>query len=259
MHCDKKRETNKPFILTTGGKGGIGSVVLQKLLEAGYAPIDLDLYTGKCCPCGYEKHFCDLTREENIKAVAAELEGKEVRLVGLIHMAGMPGKTVGLPFTRIDPEDFDRCFALHNKAFFLLLKYFSPFFEPKGASVVALSSIAAVKNGESLLPYAASKAALNTMVQCFARELAPMIRVNAVAPGFVWTPLWEDLAALYLGENPKNLSGRELFDTVVERKSLLKKAQEAEDIASQILFLLGEQSRAITGQILYVDGGASVV
>ena len=49
MSCDKNKQTDKPLILTTGGKGGIVSVVLETLMASGYALMDLEIYTGKCC------------------------------------------------------------------------------------------------------------------------------------------------------------------------------------------------------------------
>jgi NAD(P)-dependent dehydrogenase (short-subunit alcohol dehydrogenase family) len=252
---------NKQWILVTGGKGEIGEGIIRALNENGYSTIDLSRSTEEDTEKNGNWYFqCDITDENQLKKSAEKLGEKEIVLSGLVHNAGVPGNSVGLPFTNIDIEDFDLCFNVHNKGFFLLLKHFLPFFSPDGASVVAMSSIAAVKNGESILPYAASKAALNTMIECFARELAPKkIRVNGVAPGFVWSPLWEKLAHNYMKNMNTEMTPENFFEKVVEKRTLFHKPQTAREIAEQVWFLISPQSSAMTGKILYADGGASIL
>lgn len=112
------------------------------------------------------------------------------------------------------------------------------------AAVVFTSSVAGVTGNGSSVAYSASKAALNTMALSLARGLAPKIRVNAIAPGFIDTPWFDKLG-------PHRDRIREL---VVERTPL-KVASQPEDIAGTALFLASEAACRVTGETLIADAG----
>ncbi|MCT2400193.1 SDR family NAD(P)-dependent oxidoreductase [Novosphingobium mangrovi (ex Huang et al. 2023)] len=112
------------------------------------------------------------------------------------------------------------------------------------AAIVATSSVAGVTGNGSSIAYSASKAALNTMVLSLARGLAPKIRINSVAPGFMDT-VWFDK----LGPHRDRIR-----ESVIER-TLLKVASTPEDIAGTALFLGSEAACRVTGETLIADAG----
>ena len=116
------------------------------------------------------------------------------------------------------------------------------------ASVVNISSNSAIKGYAFNSIYAASKAAVNNLTQSIAKEIARNhIRVNAVSPGTINTPGVRE----YFKAEPK-------AKEMLERSSLLRRIGEAEEVGELVAFLLSDRSSFITGQIISVDGGASI-
>lgn len=116
--------------------------------------------------------------------------------------------------------------------------------EAGGGAIVNVSSVAGIAGVGSSIPYCASKAALNNLTVTLARALAPKIRVNAVAPGFI-TGRWLQggLGAAY-----------DVLKQSIESRAPLRRVCDPEDVADAILSLvLGPQ--LVTGQVLVVDGG----
>jgi 3-oxoacyl-[acyl-carrier protein] reductase len=116
-----------------------------------------------------------------------------------------------------------------------------------GAEIVNVGSIAGLKATGSCIPYAASKAALHNLTLALARTLAPLIRVNAVAPGFITGRWLQD----GLGE------GYEATKAAFEKAMPLEAVCDPEDVAEAIVSLV-EGSDLVTGQILACDGGMSI-
>ncbi len=91
-----------------------------------------------------------------------------------------------------------------------------------------------------------------------AKEMAPyFVNVNAVCPGVIWTPMWDDLGRLYAEKFPEfqGMSPRQVFDEFVRRQPL-QREQTPEDIGRAAVFLVSEDARNLTGQALLVDGGS---
>ena len=137
-------------------------------------------------------------------------------------------------------EVWREIFDVNLKGAFQCIRAATELLKARRGSVVNVTSVAGLQGHGSSIPYAASKAALNTMTKSLARVLAPEVRVNAVAPGPVMTR-W--------------LVGRE---ELVERSlahTPLGRAALPEDIADAVVFLSSDASRFITGAGLPVDGG----
>ena len=126
----------------------------------------------------------------------------------------------------------------------------------EGGSIVNIASIAGEGGRPLFLPYAASKAAVINMTQSTSLELAKYnIRVNAVSPGTIDTPMWEDIAYKLAKLEKRDVSS--IINTWT-KKIPLKRLAKPEDIANAILFLCSDKAAYITGQALNVCGGLSI-
>jgi 3-oxoacyl-[acyl-carrier protein] reductase len=152
----------------------------------------------------------------------------------------------------LSAEDFHRLYGVNTIGPFQMIRATRSLLEAaaraaeRASSVVNVSSGSAFNGSGSSIAYAASKAALNTMTLSLARSLAPLIRVNAICPGYMDTPWWV-----------KGV-GQEAADRlreVVRAGVPLRVASTSEDIAEAVIFLAGPASRHMTGAIIPVDAG----
>lgn len=141
---------------------------------------------------------------------------------------------------------WDRIFAVNVRAPFQCVRAARPHLEASGkGQVINVSSIAGLSGKGSSIPYCASKAAVINLTQSLARALAPQIRVNAVAPGFIDSQWTRD----GLGEGYAAAEGAQ------RQGAAMGEVARPEDVAEAIVSLL-QGSRLVTGQTLVVDGGA---
>ena len=167
------------------------------------------------------------------------------RLDVLVNSAG---QTVFVPHTNLDAiqlDDWTRVLGVNLIGPFQLARAARAPMEASGAgAIVNVSSVAGIAGIGSSIPYCASKAGLNILTMILARTLAPKIRVNAVAPGFI-TGRWlaGGLGAAY-----------EPVKRAMEQRAPLGRVCEPEDVAAAILSLI-DGSELVTGQVLTVDGG----
>jgi len=148
-------------------------------------------------------------------------------------------------FETMTVKDFDSLFAVNVRAPFFLLQQLLPIMGD-GGSVVFLSSLGARAAVGTLAAYASTKGAINTLVKYFAAALGPRgIRVNAVAPGVIDTDM---------SNFTKTEDGRK---TVMGMQSL-KRIGQPGDVASVVAFLVSDEARWITGDIVAVDGGSKL-
>ena len=163
------------------------------------------------------------------------------RLDGMVYC---PGSIRLRPFRALKPEDFLADYQINVLGAVRVLQACLPALKKAGGASVVFFSTVAVQTG---MPFHASiasaKGALEGLTRALAAELAPGIRVNAVAPSLTDTPL----AAGLLGSEDKRRAA--------DDRHPLKRIGRPEDIAAAALYLLGEDSTWVTGQILHVDGG----
>jgi NAD(P)-dependent dehydrogenase (short-subunit alcohol dehydrogenase family) len=188
----------------------------------------------------------DVRESETAQALVDAAQTQFGRIDALVNAAGI---AKNLPLLEIDLETWNNLFALHTTATFLCCQAAAKAMvkQGEGGSLVNLSSMAASMAMFTTGAYGAAKAAVSSLTRTFAVELAPHgIRANAVAPGPVGT---EQLRCAY---GPAGYADR-------GRSIPMNRLAEPEEVAHLIAFLLSEEARYITGQVLTIDGGASAV
>ena len=138
-------------------------------------------------------------------------------------------------------------FEINAFGAFKVIQAYLPLLKKERSSIVLLSSIAASKGFPFHCSIGCAKAAVEGLVKSLAAELAPSIRVNAVAPSITSTPLASQI-----------LNQKEKIDALA-KKHPLHSIGSVDNISSVVCFLLSEESNWITGQIIHVDGGYSTL
>jgi 3-oxoacyl-[acyl-carrier protein] reductase len=183
----------------------------------------------------------DVGDDRQVRAMVAATIAELGRLDVVVNNAGV---TAFIPHAHLEgvaEADWERILGVNLKGPFYVIRAALPALRAGSGSIVNLSSIAGVHGIGSSIPYCASKAALNIMTVALARALAPEVRVNAVAPGFIDTRWWK---------------GREGYDTIKQLATdhtPLKRICQPEDVARVVVDLA--TADLVTGQVLVVDGG----
>jgi NAD(P)-dependent dehydrogenase (short-subunit alcohol dehydrogenase family) len=241
---------NNKIYLVTGGTTGIGAATVTALARAGATVIA----TGRnprtlerareSLPQNTELIASDAGDVDEIKKLVAHIKDKHGRLDGVVLNAGVAPI---MPLEAWDEATFDSLFAVNVKGPFFLLQQLSPLLS-EGASVVFNTSVVHDFGLAGAAPYGATKGALRSLIRSLSVELAPRgIRVNAVAPGPIETPIYGKV-----GMPQQELDG---FQQHMASRIPLGRFGAASDIASAFSFLLSPGADFITGEELNVDGG----
>jgi len=166
------------------------------------------------------------------------------RLDGIIINAGILG--LG-KITDISINDWQHTFDTNFNSFFYLSKYAIPHIIKQKGVIIANASIAAFKSFPNHPAYCASKAAMVSLVKQMALDYSPYIRVNAICPGPVDTPLIWDSAKAF--DQPQEVVN------AVKESTPLQRLGSPEDIAEVAVFLASEKSSWMTGSAITIDGG----
>ena len=156
-------------------------------------------------------------------------------------------------------EDWDQTIEVNLKSAYLCCRAAAKAMIPrKQGRMINMSSVSG-RQGEQLLgAYCAAKFGVIGLTQTLAKELARHdITVNAVCPGYVFTPGWEKLAQAVKDVQPvyANMSLEEIFEARVKAVTPLRRPQSAEEIAGLVAYLASHDARSITGQAISIDGG----
>jgi NAD(P)-dependent dehydrogenase (short-subunit alcohol dehydrogenase family) len=187
----------------------------------------------------------DVTREEDIVAAVDRAVSEFGQLDCLINNAGIVGATGSI--RAIGAQEWSATLAVLVNSVFFGMKHAARVMVPRGSgTILSTSSVAGLAGGFGQHAYTAAKHAVTGLTRSVASELAPSgIRVNAVAPGGVPTPMTAHLRGVEV----------EAIRESAAAMSPMGRAIEAEDIAAAFLFLASDEARNVTGQILAVDGG----
>lgn len=238
--------TDGNVVLVTGAAGGIGSAVAQRFAEGGWRVAATDLRA----PVAEYAFAGDLTQVDECRHLVDEVVAATGRLDCLVNTAGV--WTEG-PVELTEEAAFDRCLDVNLKGLFFTIAAAVPHLVESAGSIVNLSSDAGLRGNTGAAVYCASKGAVSNLTRALALELAPKnVRVNAVCPGDVDTPMLAGQAREYGAGDPEGyLQG--LLGLYPQGKSA-RFVQPAE-VAELIWYLAQPQAAPITGANLTIDFG----
>lgn len=227
--------------LVTGASRGIGHQTMRTLREAGAHCIGVARSTAAAPITDSEYITADVSLEMDIDRVVDTIQSEYGALDVLVNCAGF---NIREPVYEMDPRHFDDIIATNVRAPFLLMKKSFPLLKQRQGSIINITSLASHVGNPHQGSYAVSKGGLAMLTKVAATEFgADNVRVNAISPGYIETPLTEAL-----WKDPH------FFNRVVEHTAL-KRLGSPEEIASVVAFLASSHARFITGEVIVVDGG----
>ena len=229
-------------VVVTGSAGGMGGAVAKLFRTKGFTVIGLDLKPS----VDADHSFVGDVYDEKIWAEITKcITSNKLEVSSLINIAGRNY------FDTIDKAELDQwrdMFDVNVLGMVIGIKHLSPLLKKtSNATIVNMSSISAQIGSVGYAAYVATKGAVDSLTKSLALELAPNVRVNAVAPGWIETPF--TVEGLNLADDPV------AYRKNVENMHALKRVGTAEEIANVIYFLTSKESSFVTGSILTADGG----
>jgi len=246
------RLTNQVAVIT-GGNSGIGYATAAELIAQGATVV----ITGKNAEAVAEAArtlgkgtvgiAADQSSLTDTDALAAAVKGQFGTIDVLFINAGVAALA---PLEAITEAQFDQSMDVNFKGAFFTLQKFLPLLK-EGSSVTFLSSVNAYTGMPNTSVYGASKAAMNSLMRTAATELAPRgIRVNAVCPGPIATPLFGKV-----GLPPEAVQS---FGAAMQQRIPLKRFGDATEVAKLVAFLSSADAAFITGSEYVIDGGVNL-
>ncbi len=242
---------SKKVIIVTGGARGIGKSIAKALFDEGAIPIIVDKSTEsiKTMPDGTQpSHFlqADLTSASACKEIIDDIVDEFGRIDGIVNNAG---NNDGVGLEDGSPEKFITSMTNNVGHFYYMVHYALPSLTANHGCIVNIGSKTSITGQGGTSGYVAAKGAILSLTREWAVELLPYsIRVNAVIPAEVATPLYES----WLRSFP---DPQEKLRQVSKKIPLENRLTKPEEIADTVLFLLSDRSSHTTGQWIFVDGG----
>ena len=233
--------------IVTGAAGALGRAVVGQLVERGASVVAVDV-----TPALGELESPAVAAVEGDVSLAGTaeraVETARERFGGLDVLVCNAGYIVWTPILETSEEEWDRVQAVNVKGTFLFCRAAIPALRERGGgAIVSTASISGLVGLPNQSAYAASKGAIVQLTRQLAVELAPEIRVNAVAPGAIDTPFLHQIVDST--DDPEGLTA------AIAAEHPLGRLAGAEEVARTIIFLASDAPAFVTGAILPVDGG----
>jgi 3-oxoacyl-[acyl-carrier protein] reductase len=246
------RFKDKAALITGGGRGiGLTTALLMLaegakvgIVEVNEAHIRHAQETARSKGLELKAFTGDVTKKDQVEGFTEAFVREFGRIDILVNNAGI---VISRPFLEKTVEDWVKTLEVNLIGVFLCAQSAAKYMlKQKSGKIINISSIRGIDHcgREGIMDYSASKAAVINLTKTMAKELAPHINVNTVAPGHTLTEMTQPLPD-------------EVKKTMIEG-SYLKRMAQPEDIAKAILFLASDDANFITGQLLLVDGGFSL-
>lgn len=243
---------NGEVAVVSGASRGIGFAIASRLLEAGcrvaLTDIDLDATRAAVGRTGHAPErvrACRLDVRDAVQcaSVVSELHAAWGPVAVLVNNAGVGGRSAVFDAEGLS-QDIDDVMAVNVKGLLNLTVACTDGLRQTRGAIVNVASITSLVATSAHLAYGASKGAVGQLTKFLARDFGPHgVRVNAVAPALVMTPMTSHVA-----------DDAERYERMV-RRTLLRRVGDPADIAGPVVFLASDQARYVTGTILPVDGG----
>lgn len=235
--------------LVTGSSRGIGKAIVRRFAREG-AKVVVTCFTDAECAAGVCEEIIkeggegmvlsiDVTDRASVRKV---LDAIVKRWGGLDILVNNVGFLSQKPFDTITDEEWDHTLAANLKSTFICTQEASKLLRERRGSIINLSSVGGQTGGIKAPHYAAAKAGVISFTRSSAKLLAPEVRVNAIAPGFIRTDMYKDI----ISRTPE----AEIISQIP-----LGRAGEPDDVARAAVFLASDEARYITGHVLNVNGG----
>jgi 3-oxoacyl-[acyl-carrier protein] reductase len=246
---------NGKVAVVTGASKGIGAAIARRLAADG-ASVVVNYATSRQ---GAERVVTDITNaggkaiaigasvsnEDEVKALFAEARRIFGKVDILVNNAGVYGFA---PLEQVTASEYHRQHDTNVLGLLITTKAALPYFPAEGGSVINISSVVSTLAPAAASVYASTKGAVDTITRTLAKELAPKsIRVNAINPGLVITE----------GTQAAGIVNSD-FEKAVVATTPLGRAGQPEDIAPPVSFLASDDARWITGETIFVSGGAAI-
>jgi NAD(P)-dependent dehydrogenase (short-subunit alcohol dehydrogenase family) len=233
-------------ILIFGATGGIGESLARRLAKQGTPLFLVARSKAKLAALAGELG----AGHEVLDVVNGPIEQTIARAAGAEGLSGLAyciGSIVIKPLQQTTPDDFIDAFRLNTVGAVTAIKAAHKSLAAASGSIVLFSTVAVAQGFTSHSVISAAKGGIEGLTRALAAELAPKVRVNAVAPSLVKTPL------------SAAITSNEALAKGIAQLHALPRLGEPEDVAAMAAFLLGKESSWITGQVIPVDGGRSRV
>ncbi len=237
-------------VIVTGAASGIGAATARRFAAEGanvlVADIQDDLGAAVAAEitarggAAYYRH-CDVSSLADWQALADQAV-TQFGSIDVVHNNAVAA--LNLPTHELEEQDWDMQLAVGLKSVFLSVKTCMPHLQTSSGAMINTSSVHAVIGFRMQAAYDASKGAVSALTRQLAVDYGPQVRVNAVMPGAILTPAWDN-------STPEE---RERF----AQQTPLRRIGRPEEIAAAVCFLASEEASFITGANLVVDGGWTI-
>jgi L-fucose dehydrogenase len=248
-------ELAKKVVIITGGAKGIGAAIARSVSQEKAIPVIVDRDSEACGELqaelgksGGQSHaiVVELSSPDNCRKAVEQTLSKFGHLDALVNNAGVND---GVGLEHGSPEKYLGSLQRNLLHYYNMAHYALPHLKTSHGTIVNISSKTAVTGQGNTSGYASAKGAILALTREWAAELLPFgIRVNAVVPSEVMTPLYKQWVSTFPFPEEK-------LKSIVSRIPLGKRMTEPKEIADMVLFLVSARASHITGQHLFVDGG----